>query len=346
MNISILVKYLLSSLYETSGIVDSLIRHLSKKNYLILMYHRVIPIKEAMPGMQSGMYVEPETFDMHLHYLNKYFCIIPFADIFSYLKDLSYNKGDKPICIITFDDGWYDFYKYAYPILKEQGVPATVFLPTKHIGTEDLFWTDQLAFLMVQDRNKYDCNKLKNKNNIENLDVMENIDQWEGTIDSKIERAILLLKKYRDEDINVILEKYKRNFGLDPIPTKRAFLRWGEVKEMKESGFINFGSHTHNHKILTYLDDQEIMNELVQSKNRLISEKVVDTAFIPFSYPNGNYDERVIDMVRKAGYHSAATTEMGWNNRNKPVYSLSRVAIHQDISSKTEMFGCKICGLI
>lgn len=341
-----IMKSLLSSIYDASGIVDSLIRHLSTNNYLILMYHRVIPFKAAIPGMQAGMYVEPETFYMQLLYLKKYFRIIPFPEIITYLNNQSYEKGNKPTCIITFDDGWYDFYKYAYPILKTQKVPATVFLPTKYIGTEDIFWTDQLAYLIEKDINTNNYNKLIENKNTGNLDVMEIIGQWEGTIDSKIERAIFLLKKYRVEDIKVILEKYKKKLGLDSMPTERAFLKWGEVEEMKKSGFINFGSHTHNHKMLTYLDDQEIMDELVQSKNRLISEKVVESTFIPFSYPNGNYDERVVDMVRVAGYHSAATTEMGWNHRNMPLYRLNRVAIHQDISSNKEMFGCKICNLI
>jgi len=346
MNISIFMKSLFSSIYDASGLVDLLISHLSKNNYLMLMYHRVIPFKDAIPGMQAGMYVEPETFDMHLRYLNKYFRVIPFHDIFKYINDTSNKYCDKPKCIITFDDGWYDFYKYAYPILMEQRVPATVFLPTKYIGSEDMFWTDQLAYLIVQDRNKYNRNKIIRKDHTSNLDVMETIGQLEGTIDSKIECAISIFKKYRDADITVELEKYKRNFGIDPFPMERTFLKWGEVEEMKESGFINFGSHTHNHKMLTYLDNKEIMDELVQSKNRLISEKVVDTDFIPFSYPNGNYDERVIEMVREAGYHSAVTTEMGWNNRNMPLYRLNRVAIHQDISSKMEMFGSKICSLI
>jgi peptidoglycan/xylan/chitin deacetylase (PgdA/CDA1 family) len=346
MKTSMLIKSLLSSLYETSGIVGSFIKHLSKNNYLMLMYHRVLPFKEAIPGMQAGMYVEPETFDMHLRYLNKYFRIIPFSEIFSYLKYTSYSKGDKPICIITFDDGWCDFYKYAFPILKAQSVSATVFLPTKYIGTEGQFWTDQLAYLIVQNRNKYNCSNPINKEHIENIDVTDTIDRLEGTINLRIEKAITLLKKCRDEDINVILEKLKRKWGVDPIPTERAFLKWGEVAEMKESGLINFGSHTHSHKMLTYLDDHEIMDELFQSKNKLILEKVVDTDFIPFSYPNGNYDERIINMVREAGYHAAATTETGWNYRNTPLFSLKRVAIHQDMSSTKEMFGCRICNLL
>ena len=98
--------------------------------------------------------------------------------------------------------------------------------------------------------------------------------------------------------------------------------------------------------MLTYLNNYDIMEELIQSKNKLISENIVNPYFIPFSYPNGNYDERVINLVREAGYHVAVTTEKGWNHLNAPFFNLQRVSIHQDMSSKKELFGCRIANLL
>ena len=68
MNLSIFVKSYLALLYESSGVVKLNVKYISKHNYLILMYHRVIPVKETTQGLQAGMYVEPETFDMHMYY--------------------------------------------------------------------------------------------------------------------------------------------------------------------------------------------------------------------------------------------------------------------------------------
>ncbi|MCD4812025.1 polysaccharide deacetylase family protein [bacterium] len=46
------------------------------------------------------------------------------------------NKPNKPqrYAVLTFDDGFRDFYTYAYPILKKYSFTATVFLPTGFIG--------------------------------------------------------------------------------------------------------------------------------------------------------------------------------------------------------------------
>ena len=36
--------------------------------------------------------------------------------------------------VITFDDGYRDFYRQAFPVLNQYGFSATVFLPTAHVG--------------------------------------------------------------------------------------------------------------------------------------------------------------------------------------------------------------------
>ena len=312
------------------------------------MYHRIIPINETTPGLQAGMYVKPESFDMHLYYLKKYFRVIPFPEIItpSNNKAHKYTNTNKPLCIITFDDGWYDFYKYAYQILKAWKMPATVFLPTKYIGTGEQFWTDRLTSLIVQNQQNEYTNHLEKLEINGNLDVVEKIDRLVGTIDSISERAISFLKNYSDDDINVILDKLEIMWGLEQNVTDRAFLNWKEVGEMMESGFVNFGSHTNNHKMLTYLDNNEIVDELVQSRNKLIMEKVVISSFIPFSYPNGNFDERAIHLVKEAGYHAAVTTINGWNSYNSSLFDLKRVSIHEDMSSTKGMFGSKISKLL
>ena len=123
------------------------------------------------------------------------------------------------------------------------------------------------------------------------------------------------------------------------------FLQWEEVRKMAGSGLVTFGSHTDSHKILTSLNEEEIHEELIKSKETLISESAVHPSFIPFSYPNGNYDEKVVRMVKDAGYHIAVTTENGWNDSETPPFHLRRMAIHQDMSSTKEMFGCRITNI-
>lgn len=304
------------------------------------MYHRVLPNSEAEQGIQDGMYVEPETFNMHIDYLKNIFSIVHFSDIFSYIQNKS-SLNKYPICILTFDDGWYDFYKFAYPILVAQKVPATVFLPTRYIGTENRFWTDVVADYFIKNNNNYLNINEKISNNV----LVNKLDSLKGPTKFKIEKAISMLKSYKEEEILNALTELKINSGIEENFSERAFLNWEEVHKMAESSLITFGSHTNNHRMLTYLDDNEIFDELMESKDRLFSEGIVNKSFIPFCYPNGNFDNRVIKKVEEAGYHVAVTTDNGWNHPNSPRSTLKRVGIHQDISSTKAMFGCRIANL-
>jgi peptidoglycan/xylan/chitin deacetylase (PgdA/CDA1 family) len=83
---------------------------------------------------------------------------------------------------------------------------------------------------------------------------------------------------------------------------------------------------------------------LAESRERLVSENAADPSVIPFSYPNGNYDERAARIVADTGYACAVTTEKGWNAPNSPRFLLKRVSIHQDVSCSEAVFGCRIAG--
>lgn len=340
-NISIHIKKNIAYYLNYFNIINNNIVNKATNRYLILMYHRILPHKDAEQGIQDGMYVEPETFNMHIDYLKNYFNIVPFSTLYSCITGKS-SLNNNPICVLTFDDGWYDFYKFAYPVLLEHNVPATVFLPTKYIGTDNHFWTDQVSNIYVQrSKQKYFKNTRKKSGNI----ILENLESLKGSTNYKIDRAISILKNYRENDILNIIEEMKNNCEIELNISERVFLNWSEVSKMAESGLITFGSHTNNHKMLTYMDPNGIYGELIQSKNKLLLENIVQQSFIPFSYPNGNYDNRVIKILEEAGYHAAVTTEKGWNYIDTPRYTLKRVGIHQDISSTKEMFGCRISNI-
>ncbi len=165
-------------------------------------------------------------------------------------------------------------------------------------------------------------------------------------IEGQIEKAIGMLKALHNEKIEEILRELSARWNLDAAPGRRAFLNWEEVREMAQSGLITFGSHTVGHKILTTLTEPEIRDELANSRKRLVTEKAVDPAFIPFSYPNGNYTDRIAKMVRDAGYDLAVTTENGWNHNGSDLFALKRISIHQDMTSTEAMLGCRILGIL
>lgn len=101
------------------------------KSVPVLLYHHVQPIKEIAEKKQQNISVDSEMFDKQVTYLvSSGYHSLTISEFFS---GISASLPAKPV-VLTFDDGYDDFYFYAYPILKKNGIRATVFLPTGLVG--------------------------------------------------------------------------------------------------------------------------------------------------------------------------------------------------------------------
>jgi len=104
----------------------------------IIAYHRVNDFR------QNTLTVNPKFFRQQMSYLKeKGYQSISLDDLVNSHLNKNTDLPPKPI-IITFDDGFYDNYLYAFPILKEFGFKATFFLILDLIGTDIIFEKDKL----------------------------------------------------------------------------------------------------------------------------------------------------------------------------------------------------------
>lgn len=92
------------------------------------------------------------------------------------------------------------------------------------------------------------------------------------------------------------------------LNVRKRLLDWERILELKDKG-VTFGSHTKTHPFLTKLPQKE-MDEEVRGSKVLIEEKLQRPVEF-FCYPYGDYDDGVLDAVRRAGYSGAITTKRG-----------------------------------
>jgi len=91
----------------------------------VLMYHHVSP----NPGLVT---VSPETFRSHMKSLaTKGYHSLAADDLLAFLHG---QEVPARSVLITFDDGYLDNFVYAYPVLKDLGLKATIFAVTGWIG--------------------------------------------------------------------------------------------------------------------------------------------------------------------------------------------------------------------
>ncbi len=98
----------------------------------VLMYHEIADIA-ATP---SRLAVSPDVFADQLAYLRDAgFNAITAGALSAILADGAGDLPERPV-VLTFDDGYGDFYSQAMPLLKQHGFTGTLFMTTGWIGKE------------------------------------------------------------------------------------------------------------------------------------------------------------------------------------------------------------------
>jgi peptidoglycan/xylan/chitin deacetylase (PgdA/CDA1 family) len=106
-------------------------------------------------------------------------------------------------------------------------------------------------------------------------------------------------------------------------------LNWDQIREMRSSGLISFGSHTLTHPFLPQIkSDQLLKNEILGSKNEL--ELRLGAAVDTFCYPMGRFDPRVEAVVKDSGYKLAVATNPGDKFSSRDIFAIKRLRISEN----------------
>lgn len=95
----------------------------------VLMYHAIDNNDQT-----TKLSVSPESFARQMEFLHKHrYNVVGLDKVAAYMQKK--EKIPPRTVAITFDDGLYNNYEYAYPVLKKYGIPATIFVIIKKIGS-------------------------------------------------------------------------------------------------------------------------------------------------------------------------------------------------------------------
>ncbi|HWU76443.1 MAG TPA: polysaccharide deacetylase family protein [Rhodanobacter sp.] len=228
--------------------------------------------------------------------------------------------------VVTFDDGYDDNYRVAYPILRELGVPATFFVSTGNIDSGlpyDYDWLVHMLLAATQPRITIDelaIDVPAPSTRISRRPLVNDVLRRLKMLDGSAQTALIarLASDWR-------MPREQPHPNCQPM-------NWQQLREMHAAGF-EIGSHGVHHRMLAKLPQQELEFELRESKAVLERELGAPASLI--AYPVGGYtafDDRVIDATISAGYQAACSYVSGTNSlTGLRQYDLRRLAVERDM---------------
>jgi peptidoglycan/xylan/chitin deacetylase (PgdA/CDA1 family) len=250
-----------------------------------------------------------QTLAAQLRYLIRNFKVVSLETMVNRLANDG-RPGANEI-VLTFDDGLRNNLTVVYPILRELQAPATFFVCPALIENGAWLWNHEMR-CRLQTLPSPALAEVRMKVLAPGTSV-DGIVEWMKT-----------LRLPRRHQCEALVRQATPAFR--PTPEQQAafdIMNWDDLPSL-DPRLITVGSHTMSHPILTTLSDQEIELELLESR-RCLEERLQRPVDF-FCYPNGSYDKRAYQVVRKT-YRAAVTTESGMvdSRENFDLHRLPRI---------------------
>jgi peptidoglycan/xylan/chitin deacetylase (PgdA/CDA1 family) len=254
----------------------------------VLAYHRIDDL-EADPDLDPGLIsASPAAFRAQMEEIARRYTAITPEQL------LAAHRGQSPLpprsVLLTFDDGYQDFERQAWPILRELGLPSVLFVPTSFPDSAGRgFWWDRLHAAVAR----------TDEARVED----PRVGSLELDSDGARRRAHRVLKKHAKTLPHAEAMAWVDGLigRLAEVPSLHRVLGWDALRKLAGEG-VSVCSHGNSHALCTRLSPDELEADLSISKLRIESELGMAAPPAVIAYPANASDATVREAVRDAGY--------------------------------------------
>jgi peptidoglycan/xylan/chitin deacetylase (PgdA/CDA1 family) len=303
-------------------------RYITRDGLRIICYHGLAVAEEYK--YRSRLFIQKELFRRRIEYLqcNRY-PILPLGEAVEALA-----QGRLPYCatVVTMDDGWEGVYSVALPIIKELGIPVTLYVPTFYVAHPMPVFTVTLSYLFW-------------RTTARRVELPRGLGEF--ALDSGAEQAEAVAQEVggtlpaagRLQFLKEMAEALDVSFA--DIETQRLFRAVDEhqLRQLADAG-VDIQLHSHRHQWSA--DDSRTTVEAEIADNRRFLEQVVYRPLEHFCYPSGIHGPHQGEWLAALGVKSATTIEPGLNYPDTSRFALRRMVDGHpvcDIEFEAEMTG-------
>ena len=286
-------------------------------NLAILMLHRIVTEEERAKSLNKPMMVTEAQFESLLKAIHRYCRPVALSDA---VQQIKYGRKFKPGTVaITFDDGYYDVYQRAYPLLRRYDIPATLFVTTSVIDNpQHYLWWDEVDYLCATDQvGRISSGDFHSE---ELRAAVHYLAQLQGNrtahLEAKIRQTFSHMPLAERERIVVRIRELATESG----SRTQLMLSWDNIRAM--SDLFEIANHTVSHPMLSRLGLPEMRQEIEDAKLRI--EKETATACKGLAYPSGDFSDEVVSIAESLGFDYAVTTRFSNNSDSSDRMRLGR----------------------
>jgi peptidoglycan/xylan/chitin deacetylase (PgdA/CDA1 family) len=306
---------LASLLAAATGVTTYLRRRRRRRGdfrVFVLEYH------DVSGGPEHEGVVSDARFRAHLRYLKRNFRVESLSRAVELLREPAALDSDR--VVITFDDGYLGNFQHAWRILKDEGVPAAIFVTTGFLDGDEL-WFDYARRALPAALSLGSALPQSTRHALE-----EALGAWPYPRGAAA--AVGQLKYVAPDQRERALSALREGVVVEHARARP--LSWEQVRELVAGG-IEIGSHTVSHPILSALSPSAQEAEIRRSSDRIEQETGVRPVY--FAFPNGSlrdFDEHTLSILRSLGFQAACTTERGSNAPGCERLTLRRIGVGAD----------------
>ena len=263
----------------------------------VLMYHE---LARDDTDIEAWTVLRESDFLRQIEYLRRHYDIVSLDQALAEMQ--SRASRARPMAVVTFDDGDLGNATVLLPIVEALKIPITVYIATRQVADGSSYWFDRIinelqggstrtVDLKKYGLGRYEINRVRGRRN------------WH-----RISCLLEDLKSLAPDTRTAAVETVLRCVGA-PAPKRDSQIKpmsIADLKALAACSFVTIGAHSHCHNILTQLRP-EVVEESVRLSKELL-EQWSGRPVVHFAYPDGRYDDTVTDIVRRAGFRSAVTT--------------------------------------
>ncbi len=266
----------------------------------VACYHRVVPdhgAPEHHPYFLRGTAVEVETFRQHMLDLRARFDVIDEGRALAVLEGRV--ELTRPACWITFDDAYAGVLEHAVPVMDDLGIPGSMYVSTAVLDGSSLP-VDRWYAALISARRRSAALCIAGSVDLD----LETPASWARLVDGPEKRKYLRAPP----DIQAsMLAALADAFGsASTRPPPGMYLSREDVGHLRRLGW-SIGSHGVSHRLLPELSIAECRQELNASRREL--EQLLGETPAVCAYPDGAWNDRIREDVRRAGYRAGLALE-------------------------------------